>query len=122
MAGALRFGVGGRPVDPVHGAEPDPAQRPREVCAVAALVVGAQAEVLVELEQGRLLRMEAAVRGVSAQHRVHVDRRVAGGQDQAQARPGPQAVRDQFAAEQRDAHRMAQDQRVGRDFRHGGQL
>ena len=79
-----------------------------QVGAVAARVGGAEAEVLVELEQRRLLGREAAVGGVRAQRRVHAERRVAGRQDQAQPGTRPQAVRDELTAQQGDAHRMAQ--------------
>ena len=66
------------------GAEPEAAQLSREVRAITALVRGAQAEVLVQLEERRLLGQQAAVGGVSAEYGVHAARGVAGGKDQAQ--------------------------------------
>jgi hypothetical protein len=110
MASALGFGVDRRAVELMEGAETEAAQLAREVCAVTALVSGAQAKVLVQLEERRLLGQQAAVRGVGAEYGVHAARGVAGGQDQAQLRSGPEAVRNQLAAEQGDPHGMGQDE------------
>ena len=116
VAGALCRGVRGGSVEAVEDAELHATQLMSQVGAVAALVLGPKAEVLVELQQRGRLRRQGSIGGVGAQRRVQPERRAPRGQDQPRSRACSQPVGDHLTAQQRDAHRVLDHQwRLRRD-------
>ena len=88
VARGFGVGVGGGAVERLAAADRDTGELAIQVGAEAARVVGAEAEVLVEAEDGHVIAGQRAVGGVAAQGGVQASRGVAGGQQHAQRADG----------------------------------
>ena len=110
VARGLGVGVGGGAVERLAAADRDAGELAVQVGAEAARVVGAEAEVLVEAEDGHVGAGQRAVGGVGAQRGVQASRGVAGGQQHAQPRACADAVGDELGRGQPDVAGVVEDE------------